>query len=168
MTYTGASLQLPVTVDAEAFKGAMGAVPSPVSIVTTFDGEPHGTTVGAFISLSLEPTMVLISLQKSSALLEVLRRTERFGLNVLGEGQVGVAGQFSKKGIDRWSGIDLDVVNGVPRIAGDASFVACHVFQVISAGDHIIITGLVDHAEHSTDPGLVYQHRKFGTFSPLD
>lgn len=167
MTYTGGSLQLPVTVDADAFKGAMGAVPSPVSIVTTYDGVPHGTTVGAFISLSIDPTMVLISLQKSSTLLEVLHRTERFGLNVLGEQQVGIAGQFARKGIDRFAGVDWELINGVPRIAGDASFVACHVFQIISAGDHIIVTGVVDHAENSTDPGLVYQHRTFGTFSAL-
>jgi flavin reductase (DIM6/NTAB) family NADH-FMN oxidoreductase RutF len=160
-------LQLPVTVDAAAFKGAMSAVPSPVSVVTTYDGQPHGTTVGAFMSLSLEPSMVLISLHKTSALCEVLRQTERFGLNVLGKAQVGIATQFSQKGIDRWAGIEWELVNGAPRLAGSASFVACYVFQVISAGDHIIVTGLVDHAENTTEPGLVYQHREFGTFTAL-
>ena len=166
MTHMGTSLQLPVTVDADAFKGAMGAVPSPVSIVTAYDAEPHGTTVGAFISLSIEPTMVLISLQKSSSLLEVLRSTERFGLNVLCRKQAAVATQFAQKG-DRWAGIDWDLVNGVPRIAGGASFVSAHVFQVLTAGDHVIFTGLVDHAENSAEPGLVYPHRAVGTFAPL-
>jgi flavin reductase (DIM6/NTAB) family NADH-FMN oxidoreductase RutF len=155
------------TVDAEAFKGAMGAVPSPVSIVTAYaDGEPHGVTVGAFMSLSIDPTMVLISLQKSSSLRDVLRRTERFGLNVLSGAQVGMGAQFAQRGIDRWAGVTWDLVKEVPRIAGDASFVACAVFQVITAGDHVIVTGLVDHAEHTTEPGLVYQHRRFGHFVP--
>lgn len=167
MTSPKSSPHVHVTVDVDAFKSAMGAVPSPISVVTAYDGEPHGTTVGAFMSLSINPTMVLISLQKTSALLEVMRETERFGLNVLSQGQVAVATQFAKKGIDRWTGIEWEIVNGVPRIVGNASFVACQVFQVISAGDHIIITGLVDHAENSIEAGLVYQHQTFGTFTPL-
>lgn len=166
MSHTGAPLQLPATVDPDAFKGAMGAVPSPVSVVTAYDGEPHGTTVGAFISLSIEPTMVLISLQKTSSLLEVLRNTDRFGLNVLCRDQADVAMQFARKG-DRFANIDWDLVNGVPRLAGNASFVAAHVFQVLTTGDHVIFTGMVDHAENSAEPGLVYQHRTFGTFAPL-
>lgn len=152
------------TVDPELFKGAMGAVATPVSIVTAFAGEPHGTTVSAFMSLSLEPTMVLISLQETSNLLDVLRQTKRFGLNVLAHEQADLAGKFAKRGLDRWDGVDWDLCNEVPRLVGNASFVACSVFQVISAGDHLVLTGLVDHAEHSQRAGLVYQHRKFGAF----
>ncbi len=160
-----AGLKIFETVDVDAYKGAMGAVPSPVSIVTSYEDEqPHGTTVGAFMSLSLAPTMVLISLQKTSTLLPVLQRTERFGLNVLCAEQMEIAKQFSQRGIDRWAGIDWDLVEEVPRIAGDASFVACSVFQVMTSGDHVVITGMVHHAESATKPGLVYQHREFGRF----
>ena len=58
-----------VLVDQQAFRGAMGAVATPVSIVTTTLGLPHGTTVSAFASLSLAPPMVLVSLQHDSELL---------------------------------------------------------------------------------------------------
>lgn len=152
------------TVDLEAFKGAMGAIATPVSVVTAYDDEPHGTTVSAFMSLSLEPTMVLVSLQETSTLLEVLRRTKRFGLNVLAHDQSAIGSTFARRGVDRWAGVDWELCGKTPRIEGNASYVACSVFQVISAGDHLVITGLVDHAEHSERPGLVYQHRRFGAF----
>jgi flavin reductase (DIM6/NTAB) family NADH-FMN oxidoreductase RutF len=152
------------TVNVEAFKGAMGAVATPVSVVTAFADGAHGTTVSAFMSLSLEPTMVLISLSETSDLLDVLRRSRRFGLNVLAHDQADIASQFARRDVDRWAGIDWELVNDVPRIAGNASFVSCSVFQLITAGDHAILTGLVDHAEHAERPGLVYQHRRFGSF----
>jgi flavin reductase (DIM6/NTAB) family NADH-FMN oxidoreductase RutF len=152
------------TVDVDAFKGAMGAVATPVSVVTSYADGAHGTTVSAFMSLSLEPAMVLISLQESSDLLEILRRSRRFGLNVLAHDQAPIASQFARRGVDRWAGIDWELLSDVPRIAGNASFVACSTFQLITAGDHAILTGLVEHAEHSERPGLVYQHRRFGAF----
>lgn len=152
------------TVDVEAFKGAMGAVATPVSVVTAFADGPHGTTVSAFMSLSLDPTMVLISLQESSDLLETLRRSRRFGLNVLAHDQVEIASQFARRDVDRWAGVDWELVHDVPRIEGNASFVACSISQLITAGDHVILTGLVDYAEHAERPGLVYQHRRFGAF----
>lgn len=151
-------------VDQDAFRGAMGAIATPVSVVTAFADDAHGTTVSAFMSLSLEPTLVLISLQETSNLLEVLRRSRRFGVNVLAHDQSHIAAAFAKRGLDRWQGVDWDLCNEVPRIADSSSFVACSVTQVISAGDHLVITGLVDHAEHSQRPGLVYQHRRFGAF----
>lgn len=152
------------TVDRDAFKGAMGAIATPVSIVTAFADEAHGTTVSAFMSLSLDPTMVLVSLQETSNLLDVLRRSKRFGVNVLAHDQAEIATRFATRGLDRWEGVEWDLCNEVPRLAGNASFVACSVFQVISAGDHLVITGLVDHAENTQRPGLVYQHRTFGAF----
>lgn len=152
------------TVNVEAFKGAMGAVATPVSVVTTYADSAHGTTVSAFMSLSLEPAMVLISLDQSSELLAVLNRSRRFGLNVLAHDQADVASQFARRGVDRWDGIDWELVEGVPRLDGTASFVACSVSQLITAGDHAILTGLVEHAEHADCAGLVYQHRQFGAF----
>jgi flavin reductase (DIM6/NTAB) family NADH-FMN oxidoreductase RutF len=66
------------------FRDVMSSVCSPVSVVTThLDGEPFGTTVSAFASLSMSPPMVLVCLDESSDLLAAVRRTDRFGLNVL-------------------------------------------------------------------------------------
>jgi len=79
-----------------AFRAAMASVCTPVSVVTTLaDGLPHGTTVSAFVSLSMQPPMVLVSLDLGSDLLALIRQTGRFGLNVLSSSQTGLALNFA-------------------------------------------------------------------------
>lgn len=88
-----------VRTSPDAFRAAMAAVCTPVSVVTTMeDGLPYGTTVSAFTSLSLEPPMLLVSLDRNSDLLAMIRRTGRFGLNVLASSQPELAMNFARKG----------------------------------------------------------------------
>lgn len=157
-----------VLVDQQAFRGAMGAVATPVSIVTTTLGDPHGTTVSAFASLSLDPPMVLVSLQHDSDLLELITQSGRFGLNVLAFDQAGIAATFAKRGLDRFAGVDWAMDQGLPRIAGIAAWTACRVADLVRAGDHTIVTGVVEAADSVDLPGLVYQHRRFGHFTPVE
>ena len=157
-----------VVVDQQAFRGAMGAVATPVSIVTTTLDVPHGTTVSAFASLSLDPPMVLVSLQHDSELLELVVRSGRFGLNVLAFDQAGIAANFAKRGMDRFAGVEWAMDEGLPRIAGTASWAACRVVDLVRAGDHTIVTGLVEAADSADVAGLVYQHRRFGHFTPVE
>jgi flavin reductase (DIM6/NTAB) family NADH-FMN oxidoreductase RutF len=90
----------------QAFRGAMAAVAAPVAVVTALDGDrPHGTTVSAFASHSLTPPMVLVSLDNRSQLLAVIRRTGRFGLNILGVHQADLATAFARTGPDKFDGI---------------------------------------------------------------
>lgn len=155
-------------VSQEAFRGAMGAIPTPVSIVTTSHGAPHGTTVSAFSSLSLDPPLVLVSLQDNSDLLELIRQTNRFGLNVLAFNQGPIASTFAKRGIDRFADVDWEMDHGSPRLASIASWTACRVADFLTAGDHVIVTGLVESAFDADIAGLVYQHRRFGHFTPTE
>jgi flavin reductase (DIM6/NTAB) family NADH-FMN oxidoreductase RutF len=155
-------------VSQEAFRGAMGAIPTPVSIVTTALGAPHGTTVSAFASLSLDPPMVLVSLHDDSDLLDMIRQTRRFGLNVLAYNQGDIAARFAKRGIDRFADVDWEIDHGSPRLAGVASWTACAVAEFLTAGDHVIVTGLVESAFDVDIAGLVYQHRRFGHFTPTE
>ncbi|MBP3035388.1 flavin reductase family protein [Arthrobacter sp. zg-ZUI100] len=157
-----------VSVDPQAFRAAMGAVATPVSIVTTTLGVPHGTTVSAFASLSLDPPMVLVSLQHDSDLLELITRSGRFGLNVLAFDQAGIASTFARRGLDRFAGVNWVMDQGLPRIAGIASWAACQVVDLVRAGDHTIVTGLVGAADSFDVAGLVYQHRRFGHFTPVE
>lgn len=149
------------------FRAAMGAIATPVSVVTAYDGTPHGTTVSAFCSLSLEPPMVLISIDNNSELLATLLPTRRFGLNVLAADQADVAMTFATRGIDRFGVSEWILDDGLPRLSHTASWVSCDLSNVISAGDHMILTGRVHHADTALDrPGLTYQHRTFGTHHP--
>lgn len=88
---------------ADAFRHVMAGVCTPVSVVTALDGDrPHGTTVSAFASLSMEPPMVLVALDRKSDLLALVRGSGLFGVNVLGSEQSALATRFARKGIAKF------------------------------------------------------------------
>jgi len=150
----------------DRFRAAMGNVSTPVSVVTSFDGRPHGTTVSAFASLSMEPPMVMVALDRSSNLLEVIQRTHRFALNVLAHGQADVGLKFAVKGPDKFTGIDWQLSQELPRIAGTAGWVACEVESFVSGGDHVVLLGHVKAAGHNPLDSLTYHRGAFGTHVP--
>src|SRR4051794_20903614 len=89
----------PLTSDVgQSFKDVMAEIATPVAVVTTARyGAPRGTTVSAFLSLSMHPPMVLVSLAKTSKTLAALIDVQRFGLNVLSADQAATAVRFASK-----------------------------------------------------------------------
>ncbi len=86
----------------------MGNVASPVAVVTAIDdGTPHGTTVSAFSSLSMEPATMLVSLNNTSALLPRLVIGKIFGVNVLASHQDQIALRFAQKRDNKFGDIPL-------------------------------------------------------------
>ncbi|GCB43180.1 flavin reductase family protein [Streptomyces sp. NL15-2K] len=154
----------------DAFKDVMACVATPVSIVTAMPrrGAPRGATVSAFTSLSITPTMVLVSLDRRSQTLDVIRESGRFGLNVLGADQDDLAMSFaSRSDIDKFRGTSWDVDHDLPRIAGASAWIASTVADLVDGGDHVIVLGRVDAAETTGSKApLVYYRRSFGTHQP--
>jgi flavin reductase (DIM6/NTAB) family NADH-FMN oxidoreductase RutF len=155
-------------VDATVFRDTLARVPTPVTVVTSHvDRKPHGTTVSAFSSLSLDPPMILVSLDQSSDLLKIIQETGRFGVNVLASGQQALATTFARKGADKFAGVAWYMDHGAPRLAGKGQWLVCRTDQLVTAGDHVIIIGLVVHADtHSFEP-LLYRQRAFGTVTHM-
>ncbi|MGW5515080.1 flavin reductase family protein [Nocardia africana] len=153
-----------------SFKEVMAGVATPVSIVTAINGGlPYGTTVSAFASLSMNPPMVLVSLDRGSETLELVRETGRFGLNILGADQASTALSFAKKGgVDKFYGTRWDLDHDLPRIPGVVGWVACAVADLVEGGDHVVVLGDVEAAEFSHASPLVYHCRLFGTYAPND
>ncbi|GAC1378552.1 MAG: flavin reductase family protein [Marmoricola sp.] len=149
------------------FREVMASVCSPVSVVTaTAGGRPHGTTVSAFSSLSMDPPMVMLALARTSQLLDVLRSTQRFGLNVLGASQAPLAGVFARKGsATRFDDVAWIDELGLPRLAGSHAFLACRVDDFVVGGDHVIVLGVVEVAAATPSQPLTYHSRQFGTHS---
>ena len=152
-----------------AFRAAMASVGAPVSVVTTLvDGLPCGTTVNAFASLSMQPPMVLMSLDLGSDLLALMRQSGGFGLNVLSSSQTGLALNFARKGGSaKFAGVPWEVAAAVPRIPEATGFVASTVGQLVPGGDHVVVFGHVLMAVSADRPPLTYQARVFGTHAPV-
>lgn len=156
-------------VDGTLFRQALAAVASPVTVVTTMTegGTPAGTTVSAFMSLSLEPPMVVISLDRASTLLGHLSPGTHVGINVLAAHQDGAALCFARKVEDKFDGVAWHLDAGLPRLDGSAAWLACEIDSLIDGGDHIIATAFVAHADVAdAAPPLVYYRRTFGTHHP--
>jgi flavin reductase (DIM6/NTAB) family NADH-FMN oxidoreductase RutF len=154
-------------VGRDQFVTALAAVCTPVAVVTSHHrDQPHGTTVSAFCSLSLEPPMVLVSLDRGSDLLAMVSGSERFGVNVLSHDQDELARRFARKGTDKFEGVEWDLHLGVPRLAGAATWLACRLDRLLEGGDHLVAYGLVEHAESAPGDPLLYRNRAFGTLVP--
>ena len=152
----------------EEFRAVMAGVATPVSVVTTLtDGHPHGTTVSAFASLSMTPPMVLVSLDRGSELLARLGRSSVFGVNVLGSDQAALALAFSRKGDDKFTGVDWVADAGAPRLTGSPGWLACTVTQLVEGGDHVIVLGEVQRAATTAAAPLTYHARTFGTHAAV-
>lgn len=155
-------------VDQQAFKDAMSQLAAAVAIVTTgTEDTPHGTTVSAFMSLSLEPPMVLVSLDQKSSLLAQLDGGSSIGINVLSTEQNALARRFASKGVDRFAGVQWAMSDGAPKLVGDHTWVAGTVGSIIKAGDHFLVLVDVHATEVNANCPLLYWQREFGTHGTI-
>jgi flavin reductase (DIM6/NTAB) family NADH-FMN oxidoreductase RutF/dTDP-glucose pyrophosphorylase len=159
-----------IGVSLKAFAETFSRVPSPVSVVTTYNGDenPHGTTVSAFCSLSGDPPLALVALDRSSDLLELLRERGTFAINLLGAGQDEIGRACARKGPGKFDGIVWHDDQGLPRIEGAAAWLACRVEDILPGGDHQIVLGLVTACETDEADPLVYHRRAFRELSPRE
>lgn len=164
----GAFREMNDSVEPGAFREVMSSICTPVAIVTAMLADrPHATTVSAFLSLSVNPPMILVSLDRSSDLLACLRTTRRFGINLLAHDQGQLAVQFSRKGGDRFSGTRWLLRDGLPHLVGSAGWVACSVDRFVPGGDHLLVLGIVEALGSELTPPLTYHRRSFGTHAPV-
>ena len=133
--------------DNRELRTAFGSFMTGVTIVTTagVDGQPRGFTANSFTSVSLEPPLLLICVGKSAASMEVFRQARGFAVNILSEAQKDTSVLFASKRADkfetaRWRPGPF----GNPLIEGSAAWFDCARYQVIDAGDHIILMGHVE------------------------
>jgi flavin reductase (DIM6/NTAB) family NADH-FMN oxidoreductase RutF len=146
----------------DAFRETLSSVPGPVTVVTTLaGGRPHGTTVSAFCSLSADPPLILVSLDRSSDLLGLLRETGRFAVNLLAAGQEEIGLGCARKGPEKFETVAWRDECGLPRIEGVAGWLACDIRELLPGGDHVIVVGLVTACETREADALVYHRRRF-------
>ena len=149
-------------VDVGQFKQAARRFASGVTVVTTRHGDVlHGGTVSAFFSLSLEPLQVLISLNTSGRLAELVRQSGCFAVNILRAEQEPVSRLFAtaqratSTGV--LPGVDTDQdATGAPIISDCLAYFDCEVATQFESGDHTLFIGLVRAVGVSDGEPLVY------------
>ena len=132
--------------DPAAFRLAMSHFASGVTIVTTGSaGRYHGMTVSSFASLSLEPMLVLVCIDKTSHTYPVLQKTGGFGVNILAESQEELSRLFADSDLQErhsLAGVSYRLGStGLPLLDGCLAGIECHVVAEHDGGDHAIIVG---------------------------
>lgn len=147
------------------FKDVMANMAAPVAVVTAAeDGIGSGATVSALMSLSMDPEMIVVALDRRSATLDLIRRSRRFGVNILSVDQADVAMHFASKAPDKFRDRSCRLESGIPRLGEVSGWVRCRVDRIQPGGDHVLVSGLVEASFHDpTKQPMTYHGRSFGT-----
>ncbi|KYP81764.1 flavin reductase family protein [Ferroacidibacillus organovorans] len=138
-----------MAIDAQTFRASLGRFASGVTVVTTSHGEQRaGLTVSAFSSVSLEPPLILVCIDKRSSAIDQIDASQVFAVHILSEAQVDLSNRFASRSEDKFAGLDFEKsAFGNPKLPDALVFLDCRVSQKIDAGDHFIYVGLIEEAE---------------------
>ncbi len=126
----------------------MSAFPTGVAIVTTVepDGTPRGLTTNAVTSVSADPPILLICVDRSSRTLPALVHTKRFVVNFMRDDCGELCALFASKADDKFAGVGWTAgAGGVPILhEGAVAHAECRTLEELEIGDHVVVTGLVE------------------------
>lgn len=140
---------------------------SGVSVVTSvFDGYRHGMTVNSFTSISLNPPLVLVSIERKTRTHELIEQANIFGVTILADDQVEISDCFAGRQTeteDRFSKLEtFTLETGASFIQGGLAFLDCRVLATLGAGDHTVFVGEVVGVQYNTlDNPLLYYNRSY-------
>jgi 3-hydroxy-9,10-secoandrosta-1,3,5(10)-triene-9,17-dione monooxygenase reductase component len=157
--------------DPHSFRNALGRFATGVAFITAApDGAPAGLIVNSLASVSLQPPLVSFCPSRSSLTWSRMRRTPRFGVNVLGRRHERFAARAAPAGADRFAGLDYELGrSGVPLLSDALASLECEIVAEHPAGDHWIVLGRVDRLRISPDEDpLVFFAGAFGTYARAD
>lgn len=143
-----------------------------VTVVTAMDGDrPRGLAVNAFSSISLEPPMVMVCVQRTSSTYECLFRAAHLAINILSTDQVDVVNRFASKSTDKFSGLDWAPGRfGSPLIARSSARMEVEIRERLQASTHTIFICRVVDADVTELHPMVYSAGRFfdgGALAPL-
>ena len=138
-------------VDKQTFRTTLGKFASGVTVITTRHKEQvHGMTASAFFSLSIDPPLVAVAVDKRARMHGMLEATGRLGISILSEEQEAYSQHFAGRPQE---GLDVPFAdqNGLPVIDGALAQLSCRVTGALDGGDHTIFVCLVESAQSRED-----------------
>jgi flavin reductase len=148
-----------MTFDSKKQRKIMGQFATGVTVVTT-GGEAgqHGLTANAVASLSLDPPLVLIAVEKRAFSLDFLKKNRCFAVNILRLEQEEASRRFATAGPKDFTGLEITTAaTAAPILANCLAFVDCRVIDILPGGDHEIFVGEILAGEyHGGEPLLYY------------
>lgn len=161
-----------MSLDPREFRNALGRFATGVCVITAKDpkGQPFGMTINSFASVSLDPALILWSLQKDSDCFESFQATKHFAVNILAADQQALSNQYAKKNEhDLTPGSYRETDNGCVVLNDVFTSFECEIDAVHEGGDHLILVARVleMHNTELRDP-LVFFAGKYRELSALE
>src|SRR5579864_433051 len=148
--------------DTRAFRNALGRFATGVTVITAVhEDHPHGMTANAFVSVSLTPPLILVSLDNRSNMHKILPATGRFGVSILAENQEALSTHFAGRPQENLQVSFVDRAR-MPVIKDAVAYFVARVTATHPAGDHMLYIGEVEHFEHRDDRPLLFHAGKYG------
>ncbi len=125
------------------FRYAMGKFATGVNVIATeVDGEIHGMTANAFMSVSMDPKLVLISIKEDAQMLEKIKMSKNFSVNILASEQQDLSKTFAGQ-IDSNASVTFNYLDGKPVLPNALAQITCDVTSEYVEGDHTLFIGKV-------------------------
>ncbi|HEX6537056.1 MAG TPA: flavin reductase family protein [Gemmatimonadaceae bacterium] len=146
-------------IDPALFRSILGRFAAGVTVVTARDekGHDHGMTVSAFCSLSLDPTLVLVCIERQTEMHGILEHATHFAVNMLSAAQESISRRFAEQMEDRFDGVGYTRgVTGLVLLEGILAYLECRLVARHAGGDHTIVVGEVIAGEAFAERPLLY------------
>ncbi len=156
-------------LDPRAFRRALGNFATGVTVVTACadDGSRVGVTANSFNSVSLDPPLVLWSIDKRSGSYSVFEQATHFAVNILAADQIALSNRFARPGEDKFAGLDYDAgAGGAPLLHDCSARFQCEKYQQTDGGDHWILIGRVVAFDDFGRAPLVYHQGAYSMVLP--
>ena len=156
--------------DKAEFRKTLGQFATGVTVITTLDknGNDVGVTASSFNSLSMDPPMILWSLDNTAYSLPAFQHTKYFNVHVLGVGQDNLSNCFAKPGTDKFEGIKTTKgLGGVPILPHYSALFECKTAHHYPGGDHVIIVGEVIKFHRNDNAPLVFHGGQYAGIDSL-
>ncbi|SUB83576.1 p-hydroxyphenylacetate 3-hydroxylase, reductase component [Pragia fontium] len=156
-------------LDPRAFRRALGNFATGITIVTAAlpDGNKVGVTANSFNSVSLDPPLVLWSIDKRSASYSTFEQASHFAINVLAADQINLSNQFARAQEDKFAGVVHECgLGGAPLLNDCAARFQCEQYQQVDGGDHWIMIGKVVAFDDCGRAPLLYHQGAYSMVLP--
>ncbi|PSH61851.1 flavin reductase family protein [Phyllobacterium sophorae] len=146
-------LKSEISFDRQAFRQALGQFPTGVCVVTcTAEFEQLGMTMSSFNCLSLDPPLILFSIDRKAVSLPLWEKAAGYAVNVLAENQKDISNRFAKSRSNKWEGMRFAHGQcGAPLLPGVAAVFECIPWAKYDGGDHTLFIAEVRRFASSVD-----------------
>jgi flavin reductase (DIM6/NTAB) family NADH-FMN oxidoreductase RutF len=145
-----------------ALRRTLGMFATGVTVVTTRrGGQVHGMTANAFMSVSLEPPLVLISVDRRTKMCGLLHAGRRYGVSVLCETQATLSERFAGRAGEDLPEPRFELVRDTPLVEGALAHFVARVERSYWGGDHSLFLGRVEYARHHKGTPLLFHGGRY-------